>query len=305
MRPLALLLCFLLSGPALAEDSVPLTGTLKTVLGRGAIRIGVRSNAAPFAFRNKAGQPVGFAVDLCHEIAASAAAALHMELLEPEAPAWQSGLRIEYVTVAPDERVAKVAVGAVDLECGSTTITDERSKAVAFSPVYFVAGTKLMVRRDSSIASWRDLRGKTVAVASGTTNLPVIRALSPRLSPPLTVLEAPDPAAAFDRVVAGKADALASDDVLLAGLRATRPNGNQFQIVGDYLSFETYGIVFRRGDPDFAALIRRTFEQLAREGQLRSLYNRWFTRPLPTGENLNLPLSPQLAEMFRVLGDQD
>jgi glutamate/aspartate transport system substrate-binding protein len=41
---------------------------------------------------------------------------------------------------------------------------------------------------------------------------------------------------------------------------------------------------------------------MARERRLTELYNKWFLRRLPTGETLNLPISPQLEEIFRVLG---
>jgi len=41
---------------------------------------------------------------------------------------------------------------------------------VAFSPLMFVAGTKLMVPKASTIAAPADLKGKTVVVTKGTTN---------------------------------------------------------------------------------------------------------------------------------------
>jgi ABC-type amino acid transport substrate-binding protein len=278
---------------------------MKTINDRGTILIGVREASLPFSFLNKGRQPIGFSVDLCHGIATDVAAALNVDLLEPDAPAWQKGVRIIYVPVASDERLSKVISGAVDLECGSTTATAARGKTVAFSPVFFLAGTKLMVRNDSAIASYRDLTGKTVAASAGTTNGDVMRRLAARGTPAFDVVEAPDLPAAYDMLGTGKAAAFASDDILLSGMIATRPDGGQFKIVGDYLSFEPYAIMLRRDDPDFADLVKRSFERMAAEGTLHALYNRWLTRQLPTGENLNLPISPQLAEMFRVLGEPD
>jgi glutamate/aspartate transport system substrate-binding protein len=233
------------------------------------------------------------------------AASLNVDLLEPDAPAWEKGVRIVYVPVASDERLAKVTSGAIDLECGSTTATDARAKTVAFSPVFFLAGTKLMVRKDSGIETYRDLGGKTVAVSAGTTNGDVMRRLAARGSPTFDVADAPDLPGAFDMLASGKAAAFASDDILLSGMIATRPDGKDFRVAGDYLSFEPYAIMFRRDDPDFAALVQHSFERMAAEGTLHALYNRWLTKQLPTGENLNLPISPQLAEMFRALGEPD
>jgi glutamate/aspartate transport system substrate-binding protein len=293
------------AAPAAAEEGAPLTGTLKAISDRGTIVIGTRDSAIPFSFLNKAGQPVGFSVDLCRGIATEVATALNRELVEPDAPAWQSGLRIVYVPLTPEARLPKVISGDVDLECGSTTANDERARTVAFSPVFFLAGTKLMLPTGSPIVSYQALGGRTVAVSTGTTNAEVMRRLAARVSPPIKVVETPDLAAAYDALAAGRADAFASDDILLAGLRATRPDGSRFTVVGDYLSYEPYAITMRRDDPDFSLVVRRSFERMAQEGTLRTLYRRWFTKELPTGENLNLPMSPHLAEMYRALGEPD
>ena len=303
MKRLALLL-LLLGSPVRAQDVV-LTGTLKTINDRGTILIGVREASVPFSFRDKAGQPVGLSVDLCHGIAEDAAAALNVDLLEPDAPAWQKGLRIAYVPVAPDDRLTKLVTGAIDLECGSTTATAERARTVAFSPVFFLAGTKLLVRKDAAIASWRDLAGKSVAASAGTTNLDVMKRLAARGAPAFEVVTAPDLPAAYDMLVQNRVAAFASDDILLSGMIATRSDGQSFHVVGDYLSFEPYAIGLRRDDPDFAELVKHSFARMAEEGKLHALYNRWLTDRLPSGENLNLPISPQLAEMYRVLGEPD
>ena len=52
----------------------------------------------------------------------------------------------------------------------------------------------------------------------------------------------------------------------------------------------------------FATVVERAFARMAAERRLAELYNKWFIRRLPTGETLNLPMSPQLAEIFQVLG---
>ena len=294
-----------LNGSARTEEGAPLTGTLKTIKDRGTILIGYREGALPFAFLNKAGQPVGFSVDICDQIAADVAATLNSPLLEPDAQSWQKGVRRIYVPVASEARLSKVISGAVDMECGSTTATEARSKTVAFSPVFFLAGTKLMVPADSAVLSYRDLAGKVVVVSAGTTNGDVMRRLATRVSPPFKMVDAPSLDAAYTTLEIGKADAFASDDILLAGLIATKADGHRFHVVGDFLSYEPYAIVIRRDDPDFSNLVKQSFERMAKEGKLNSFYKRWFTDRLPTGEDLNLPMSPHLAEIFRVLGEPD
>ncbi len=305
MRLVALLLALASLRPAWAQEGVFLDGTMKAIGDRGTILIGYREGAVPFSFLNPGKQPVGFSVDICNTIAADVAAALNRDLLEPDAPAWQRGLRIAYVPVAADARLPMLVDGRIDLECGSTTANAERSRTVAFSPVFFLAGTKLAVPGKSTVASFRDLADKTVAVSAGTTNAGVIQRVATTLSPPMKVVQPPSLEAAYALLTAGKADAIASDDILLVGLQAGHAAGQQFRIVGDYLSFEPYAIAFRRNDPAFADIVQRSFERLADAGTLASGYNRWFTGKLPNGETMNLPMSPQLTELFRGLGRSD
>ena len=299
------LLALCLATGARAEEGAVLTGTLQAIQQRGAVRIGYRESVPPFAFLNKAGQPVGFSLDLCWRIAADIAQTLHRDLLQPGAADWEQGIRIVLLPVAADARLPKLVSGEIDLECGSTTATEQRARTVAFSPVFFLAGTKLMVPGDASTASYHDLAGKTVVVGAGTTNAEVVRRLSAQTAPPFTVAEAPDLLAAYAMLASGRAAAFASDDILLSGLLALQPDKERFRIIGDYLSYEPYAIALRRGDPAFSGLVRQSFERMARAGTLTALYNRWLTEPLPTGAALNLSMSPHLAEMYRALGSPD
>lgn len=283
----------------------PLTGTLKTIRDRGTILIGYRETALPFSFLNLARQPVGFSLDLCRGIAADVAKALNSDLVEPDAPDWQKGVRIAYVPVPAEARLPMIVSGAIDLECGSTTANSERARTVAFSPVFFLAGTKILVAKSGGEDSYQDLAGRVVVVGRGTTNEAVIQRLAATVMPPITVAEAPNLDAAYAMLAQGQADAFASDDILLSGFAAAKPDGHRFRVAGDYLSFEPYAIGLRRDDPMFADLVRRSFERMAGEGALTALYNRWFVDQLPNGETLNLPISPQLSEMFRALGQPD
>src|SRR3984885_1130002 len=145
---------------ARAEDGVVLSGTLQTINDRGTILIGYRDSAPPFSFLNPGHQPIGFSLDLCHGIAEDVARILNRDLLEADAPAWQTGGRIFYLPVTAEERLPKITSGAIDLECGSTTANAERAKSVAFSPVFFLAGTKLLVKLVDgrpAVSSYREL----------------------------------------------------------------------------------------------------------------------------------------------------
>jgi glutamate/aspartate transport system substrate-binding protein len=271
-----------------------LSGTLKKIKDSGTIALGYRESSLPFSYLNRRQQPIGYSIDLCREIVEDVSAELDgMEI------------KIAFIPVTPDNRLQKVASGEIDLECGSTTANVQRRKEVAFSPIFFVAGTKLMVPKSSSISSYRDLAGKTAVVTSGTTNEAALRALSDKQKLGITIITAPDHAQSLETLASGKAAAFATDDVLLYGFIATAKNASDMKVVGEYLSYDPYGLGFRRDDPAFAAVVERTFARMASERRLAELYNKWFLRRLPTGETLNLPMSPQLEEVFRMLGQPE
>jgi glutamate/aspartate transport system substrate-binding protein len=208
--------------------------------------------------------------------------------------------------VTSASRFEAVTSGAIDLECGSTTDNLERRKLVDFSPTYYIGATKLLVRRDSPIRSYRDLRGKKVAVTAGTTNADAIHRVFQQLKIQAEIVTGGDHAESFGLVKQGKVDALALDDVLLYGLIAAEgPKGSDYTVLPENLSYEPYGIMFRKNDPALSALVQKTFARLAEARELRWLYEKWFLKGLPTGERLNIPMSQELAHIFQVLGMTD
>jgi glutamate/aspartate transport system substrate-binding protein len=268
-----------------------LTGTLKKIRDSKAVTLGYRESSIPFSYVNKPGEPIGYSVDLCNAVVAEISGEL--EGVE---------IAVKYKKVTAETRIPAVQSGEIDLECGSTTANFERKKEVAFSPIFFVAGTKLLVPRSSGITSYRDLRDKTVVVTAGTTNAAAVRAISEKQQLGIKLIVGKDHAESFAMLRAGQADAFATDDVLLYGLVATTKSSDQYHVVGEYLSYDPYGLMYRKDDPDFAAVVDRTFSRLAQSRELVQLYNKWFQQRLPTGERLDLPMSPQLEEIFRVEG---
>ena len=281
-----------LIGPLLlicSADAQELTGTLKKIKDSKTITLGYRASSIPFSYLNRPGDPIGYSIDLCGVVVDETA----KELQGVE-------IAVEYKKVTAETRISAVLSAEIDLECGSTTANFQRKREVSFSPIFFIAGTKLLVPRSSRINSYRELPGKTVVVTAGTTNEAAVRAISDKQKLAINVIIGSDHAESFAMLKEGKADAFATDDVLLYGLVATTKSGDQYHVVGEYLSYDPYGLMYRKDDPDFAAVVDRTFSRLAQSRELVQLYNKWFQQRLPTGERLDLPMSPQLEEIFRV-----
>ena len=270
-----------------------LEGTLAKVDTTGAITLGYREASFPLSYLSKAG-PIGYSIDLCLAV---------VDEIKREID--KSEVQVRYKLVTPETRIQAVKTGEIDLECGSTTANKERAKEVAFSPIMYITGTKLMVKRKSGYRSYRNLAGKVVVVTAGTTNEAALKSLNEKNSLGINIISARDHEESYSLVATGKADAFATDDVLLYGLIARHKADADLMVVGEFLSFDPYGLMFRKDDPQMAEAVRRTFESIARNRDLLEAYHKWFVRQTPTGERIGLAMNAQLSEIFRALGVED
>jgi glutamate/aspartate transport system substrate-binding protein len=277
--------------PAAGDPGV-VTGTLAQIKKTGTVRLGYRDASVPFSFLDPFGRPVGYSMDICKAIVEEIGRTLDRE-----------DLKVAYVKVTSETRLQAIVDGAVDLECGSTTNNLERRKVVDFSPLTFVSGTKVMVPAATVWGDFRDLKGRTVAVTRGTTNAQALKALDQKFRLGITLIESPDHDESYRLLADGKAGAFATDDVLLYGLIAQHRAQDRFKVVGEFLSYDPYGIAFRRNEPDLRAAVERALRSLVVQRDIGPMYSKWFESRLPNGERLDLPMSPQLEESFKVLGD--
>jgi len=285
----ALLLVTTAQAQAPAEGLSP---TLAAIKKAHVVKLGYRESSPPFSFLDQAGRPIGYSLELCEAIVED----IGIEVDDP-------ALKIEYVKVTSDDRIPAVIDGKIDLECGSTTANAERRKRVAFSPLMFVAGTKLMVPKTTTGTAPADFKGKTIVVTKGTTNEQAMHAVDKKFNLGLNIVVSPDHEQSYQMLVDGKADAFATDDILLSGLIARHKSQDKFRVVGDYLSYDPYGIMFRKGEKQLSDVVERAFRRLGSNRDLIPLYNKWFVARLPTGERMGVSISPQLEESFKVLDD--
>jgi len=292
LRPNAALLatCLVLAAGAARAQSEPpveLEGTLAKVRASGAVTIAHRDSSVPFSYRSVRGEPIGYSIELCRKLVEAMGEAVGKEL------------EIKWLPVTSESRIEAIASGTADLECGSTTANAERKKRVAFSPTFFVSGTKLMVKQGSAIKSFRDLPGKTVVVTAGTTNEQTMRDIAKKFRLEFRLVVARDHAESFAQVAEGKADAFATDDVLLYGLIAQNAARGKYVVTGEFLSYDPYGIMYRKGDAQLARVVNDAFREMSEDGEIERQYKRWFMKKLPSGTSIDLPMSPQLETLLR------
>ena len=242
-----------------------LDGRRKEIADTGTVTIAYRPDATPFSFKDDKEQIAGFSIDLCKRV---------VDLIARQLNAPKLQVRWQPVTV--QTRFDAVAKGQADMECGSSTVTLSRMKRVDFSSYIFVESTGLLIKAASGLRSLSDMSGRRIAVVSGTTNERAVRAQLSRRQINATVLPFATRDEAFAALQEGKADAFASDKLLLVGVGNQARDSKSLRLLPDELSFEPYGIVLPRGDSDFRLAVNAALSRLYGSGEIEEIFGRWF-----------------------------
>jgi ABC-type amino acid transport substrate-binding protein len=276
-----------LMAPAARAQSGPV---LDRVKAGGKIVIAHRESSVPFSYLDGNKKPVGYALDLCVRLAETVRKRLGAKS--------EDGVSLLMVT--PANRIAAIAEGKADMECGSTTNNKERREKVAFTVPHFITGARMLVRSDSKFERLEDLGGKTVVSTKGTTPLRAVESANRERLMNLKVVEVPDHARAIEMVEKGEADAFVMDDVLLYGLASNRPNPKALKVVGKFLTTEPLAIMLPKNDPEFKKIVDEEMKRLIRSREIYAIYDKWFAKPIPPNNtSLDLPVSYLLRDFWK------
>jgi glutamate/aspartate transport system substrate-binding protein len=243
----------------------PVHSTLEKIKATNSITMGYREASLPFSYVGDEKKPVGYAIDLCARVALGIQQQLAL-----------NDLQVKWMPVTPENRMAMVANGTIDLECGSTTNTLSRQEQVDFSQMIFVDGGSLLVSIASNIKSLSDIAGKRVAVIPGTTTENVLAEALEKANIEVDLVRVREHSDGIAALENGSADAYASDRVILIGLALASKDPTKLALAEQYLSYEPYGLMLRRGDADFRLAVNRVLSRLYRSGQIYPIYERWF-----------------------------
>jgi glutamate/aspartate transport system substrate-binding protein len=274
------------AGQAGAEE---LTGTLKKIKETGTVTIGYRDSSIPFSYLDDNQRPVGFAIDICYKIVEAVKKELKLDKLT-----------VELNPVTSSTRIPLLANGTIDLECGSTTNNPDRLKQVAFANTHFLTATRFVSKKSSKLGSIEDLKGKSVASTSGTTNIRQLTEANAARNLGINIIPAKEHAESFLMVETDRAVAAVLDDILLASFVAGSKDPDAYVISSDAFSKpEPYGIMLRKDDPAFKKVADEATAALYQSPEGQKLYDKWFTQKIPPkGLNLNVPIGAELKKAF-------
>jgi len=266
---------------ALCARATPAQTTLEKIEKTGAMTIGTRTGSPPFGYVNKNNEWVGFSIDLVEQA-----------ILPLVAKKVGKQVKLEKKESTPQTRIPLLTSNAVDLIAETMTDTRARRDSVDFSLTFFATGAQFLVRKGSPIKGIQSIAGKRVAAQQGSTNARIIRERAPNAK----LVEFPDQPAAFQALAQKQVEAYANDGIQLAGLKAKAPKPDEWQIAGEFFSYEPYGMAMRKNDSDFRHMVNTGLMEAIESGKYFELYDKWFG---PKGE-VPYPLTPETKRFLQM-----
>jgi len=259
---------------------------LDRIQERGVVNMGHRESSVPFSYIGDDGKPQGYSIDLCNKFVDEIRKTLKIP-----------NIKVNHVPVTSQTRIALMANGTIDVECGSTTNNLTRQKQVDYLPVTFITGTKLASKKGSGITEIEDLDGKAIALSLGTTNEKAVKRHIKAKGLNVKIISVKDHPQGWLALDTGRVDAYASDHVLLYGLISKSKDPSAYQVTGRFLSYDPYGIMVPRNDSTYRRLGTVMMADMMRSGDMMKTYNKWFS-PGPT--KINMPASSTLKTAFEI-----
>ena len=275
-----------------AADAEP-HPVLDRIRSSGKIVLAHRESSVPFSYYDANKKPVGYALDLCKDVAEAVRKHLGLAKLE-----------ITYVPITTATRIDTIVSGKADLECGSTTNNAERRQKVAFTIPHYITGTRFAVRADSPIAELNQFEHHVLVSTAGSTPFKSVDQANKDRLLGIDVRPVKDNAEAMKMLADKTADGFAMDDVQLYGQIAESPNPAQYKVVGKFITIEPLAIMLSKDDAAFKKVVDDEMRHIIRNGEAEKIYDHWFLAPIPPrNASLNLPMSYLLRDSWKYPSD--
>jgi len=238
---------------------------LDDILKAQKLRCGVMLDLPPVGYRDADNNPVGYDVEFCQDMAKAL------------------GVTLELVETASPDRIPAILSDRVDVSVSSATNSLERAKVVGFSIPYQVWSYAVVVRKDSGIKSFDDLKGKKVGIVRGTTPetyfLPIFKEWN---DPNGTYTPYGSDADRFLALSQGKIDASVEGNVALGQFLKT-PQGKDFMICCSTPFPEDWtGIMVQRQEYGLLNWVNLFVWHEIKTGRVQELYKKWWGIDAPS-----------------------
>lgn len=227
----------------------------------GTLIVGFDQDFPPMGFLGDDGEYTGFDLELAQEVAK------------------RLGLEYKAQPIAWDSKDMELEAGNIDCIWNGFTMTG-REDDYTWSEPYMANTQVFVVAKDSGIASQADLAGKIVECQVDSSAEAALKEVPDLTATFKQLLTTADYNSAFMDLEQGAVDAIAMD-VIVAGYQIQQRNSD-FVILEDSLSAEEYGVGFKKGNTELRDKVQATLEEMAADGTLKSVSEKWFGEDVTT-----------------------
>lgn len=236
------------SDPEVEENpDLPAGSTMEKLNKDQKIVIGTKFDQPLFGQMGPDGKPVGFDVEIGKVIAGALGIPAD---------------NIEWVETVSQNREPFIQKGQVDLVIATYTINDKRKEVIDFAGPYYIAGQTFLVPAGNPKGLTSDpaeLGDAKICTVTGSTSEANVKEHTDNI---MTVDKYSD---CLEPIRNGQADALTTDNVILAGL--VDQSGDEFELVDGTFTEEPYGIGLKKDDTEFRNWINDTLEASYKDGR--------------------------------------
>lgn len=229
----------------------------------GTFTVGFDQDFPPMGFVGDDGEYTGFDLELAQEVATR----LGLEFV-PQPIAW-------------DSKDMELESGTIDCIWNGFTING-REDGYTWSEPYMDNSQVFVVSAESGIQTLADLAGKVVEVQVDSSAEAALKENQELAGTFGTLQTTPDYNTAFMDLEMGAVDAIAMD-VIVAGYQLEqRDDSDAYLILDETLASEEYGVGFKKGNEELRDKVQATLEEMAADGTLEEISNKWFGRDVTT-----------------------
>ncbi|RVU70681.1 MULTISPECIES: amino acid ABC transporter substrate-binding protein [Lactobacillus] len=224
------------------------------------IVVGLDDSFVPMGFVKKNGQLTGYDIDLAREVFK------------------QYGIKVNFQTIDWSMNATELRNGTIDLIWNGYSITKQRQRKVAFSIPYLRNGQVLVVKKQSQIHSFKQMKNRILGMQTGSTAEQWYEGKQKVLHAKQTILYDQIPNAFLD-LNANRIQGILLDEVYANYYIKHMAHQEDYVVLTNpKVPADLFAVGMRKGDHELKEKIDQALRHLQADGQLRRLNEKWFGR---------------------------
>ncbi len=230
--------------------------SLNALKERGVFVLGLDASFPPMGYTDDDGNIIGYDIDLAKEVAS------------------RLGVEFKAQPIDWDAKEMELSTGKIDCIWNGFTMSEERSKALAFTRPYLANDQVVVVKKDSVFNNLKDLAGKKVGLQTGSSAQDAVEGNEEFKNSLKELVYFKDNMTALNDLAVGGIDAVVMDSVVANySIAQTK---KPLRLLSESLAKESYGVGFRKNDVKLRDEVQKILDEMEQDGTVANISTKWF-----------------------------